>query len=292
MRVLISGITGLIGSQLAQHLRADGHTVLGLSRSAAGRDDLIEWSPANGQLDPILIDGFDIVVHLAGESIAGRWTEQKKQRIRSSRIDGTSLLATTLARVERRPHLFISASAVGYYGDRPGELLAEGAQRGAGFLPKVVASWEGATAPADAATRVVHARTGLVLGDGGALAPLQLLTRLRLAGPLGSGRQHWPWIGLADEARALLHLATASSLDGPVNLAGPQRARSKDITVALASSLHRPHLLRLPEFVLKTAMGLAAQELLLADQAVEAHRLLEDGFVFETPTVIKALAAL
>lgn len=292
MRILLTGASGLIGSEVAR--RAGGvHDVHRLVRRAPSDPTEHRWDPASGSIPAETIEWADAVISLSGASLAHLpWTPRYRQQILQSRVQATATIAHAIAHATVAPETWVSASAVGIYGDRPGEVLVESSSRGIGFLADVVDAWERATEPARARSRVVQARTGLVLAREGALRPLILATRFGLGSTVGSGRQHWPWIGLADEARALLHLATASSLDGPVNLVGPERARSKDITVALAHSLHRPHLLRLPEFVLKTAMGLAAEELLLADQTVDAHALLEDGFMFEQPIVADAVAAL
>lgn len=294
MRVLISGITGLIGSQLAQQLRADGHTVLGLSRSAAGRDDLIEWSPANGQLDPILLDGFDIVVHLAGESIASRWTERKKQRIRSSRIDGTSLLATTLARVERRPRLFISASAVGYYGDRGGETLTEQAHPGQGFLAEVAVAWERAADPArEAGIRVVHLRFGMVLSPkGGALGQMLTPFRFGLGGRIGSGRQFWPWISLDDAVALLTTAMTDERYEGPLNAVAPEVPTCREFVAALGRAIRRPTILPVPAFAVRLLFGEMADAALLASTRTIPAVIERLGFTFRHPTLKSCFASI
>ena len=292
MRILLTGSSGLIGSEVAR--RAAGvHEVHRLVRRAPADATEHRWDPAARSIPAGAIEWADAVISLSGASLARLpWTRRYRREILQSRVQATASIAQAIAHAAAPPATWVSASAVGIYGDRPGEVLAENSARGTGFLADVVEAWEHATAPAHAHSRVVQARTGLVLAREGALQPLILATRLGLGATVGTGRQHWPWIGLADEARALLHLATTSSLEGPVNLVGPEHAQSKDITVALARSLHRPYLLRLPEFMLKTAMGRAAEELLLADQAVDARRLLEDGFAFEAPTVADAVAAL
>ena len=190
-----------------------------------------------------------------------------------------------------QPKAWVSGSAVGFYGDRPGEPLTEESPRGAGCLADVVGAWEEATEPAERTTRVVHARTGLVLAADGALKPLMLTTRFGLGATVGTGTQHWPWIALADEARALLHLAAESSLSGAVNLVAPASATSRQVTTGLARALSRPYRLRLPAFALRAGMGLAAEELLLADQQVLPSRLNDDGFRFEHPALDEAIAA-
>ena len=292
MRILLAGASGLIGSEVARQA-AGVHEIHRLVRRQPSGANEHRWDPASRSMPAEAIEWADAVISLSGASLARLpWTRRYRKEILQSRVQTTGTIAEAIVRADAAPATWVSASAVGIFGDRPGEILVESSPRGTGFLADVVAAWEKATEPARGRTRVVHARTGLVLAREGALRPLILATRFGLGATVGTGRQHWPWIGLADEARALLHLATASALDGPVNLVGPERARSKDITVALARSLHRPHLLRLPSFALKTAMGLAAEELLLADQAVDARALLDDGFAFETRTVADAVTAL
>jgi uncharacterized protein (TIGR01777 family) len=187
--------------------------------------------------------------------------------------------------------VWVSGSATGFYGDRPGEELTEESAAGEGFLAGVVTRWEAATARADAVTRVVHIRTGLVMADGGALAPLKLATRLGAGATIGTGRQQWPWISLEDEARAIVHLLAHSELAGPVNLTGPQAATSADITRALAKEMHRPHLFRLPAWLLRLVLGEPAEEMLLPDQRIVPARLEADGFTFRHATAGDAVAA-
>jgi len=291
LRILVSGASGFIGSQLSAVLRSDGHEVIRLVRRAPTSADEQEWDPAAGQLDVALVDSVDAVVNLSGAGLEHLpWTPAYKRQLVSSRLSTTSTIADAIRRSSTPPRTLLNASAVGFYGDRPGETLTEESAPGTGYLADVVRAWERACAPASASTRVVNARTGLVIAKGGALKPLVLTTRFGLGAAIGDGRQHWPWVGLADEARALLHLATASALSGPVNIVGPEQATSREVTTALAQALRRPHLLRLPRFALKAAMGLAAEELLLADQAVVPEALLEEGFVFEETSAAQAVA--
>lgn len=287
MRILISGITGLIGSFLAQSLRSDGHTVLGLSRSAHGRDDLIEWSPAHGQLDPLLVDGFDAVVHLAGESIAGRWNDEKKQRIRRSRIDGTALLATTLAKVERKPQVLISASAVGYYGDRGEERLTEDAKPGNGFLAEVAMEWEqAADAAREANIRTVHPRFGMVLSPkGGALQQMLTPFRFGVGGRIGSGRQYWPWISLDDAAGVIRRAMEGDDLNGPVNAVAPEPPTCSEFVKALGRALRRPTVLPMPAFAARLVLGEFADAALLASTRAVPARLEAIEYSFTHPTL-------
>lgn len=291
MRILLTGASGLIGGEL-QRRAAGAHEVRTLVRRPASHQREYRWDPASGALPLAAVEWADAVISLSGASLSRLpWTAAYRAELRASRVTSTTVMARAIAAAARPPSAWVSASAVGIYGDRPGVTLTEHAGRGTGFLADLVTEWEDATAPAADRTRVVHARTGLVLARGGALKPLILTTRLGLGATVGDGRQMWPWIGLADEARAMLHLASVSELAGPVNLVGPAPATSREITTELARALRRPHLLRLPAFALRAGMGLAAQDLLLADQRVVPTALLQDGFVFETPTVAEAVVA-
>lgn len=289
MRILLAGASGMIGTAVAQ--RADGHEIRRLVRRDAAAAEY-RWDPMNGTVPPEAIEWADAVISLSGASLARLpWTRRYRRTILHSRTETTSALAVAIERAAEPPAAWVSASAVGIYGDRPGEMLTERSSPGTGYLADVVRAWEHATSAASGRTRVVHARTGLVLSRAGALKPLLRTTGLGLGAKVGDGRQHWPWIALADEARALIHLATDSALRGPVNLTGPETATSEHVTRALAEALHRPHLLRLPRFALRAAMGLAADELLLADQAVRPDALLADGFVFDAPNLASAVRA-
>lgn len=289
MRILISGASGLIGTELQRRAGLE-HEVRVLVRRDAVAPHEYRWDPDADVVPDAAIEWADAVVSLSGASLSRLpWTRRYRAEMRRSRIAGTGALARAIVRANRAPAAWVAGSAVGYYGDRPGELLTEASDAGRGFLTDLVTAWEAATGPAADRTRVVLARTGLVLARRGALKPLMVTTRVGLGATVGDGRQHWPWIGLDDEARALLHLATSSGLSGPVNLAGPEPATSKEITTAIARGMRRPHLLRLPRTALRTAMGVAADELLLADQRVRPQALAEDGFVFETPTAVAAV---
>lgn len=293
MRVLVAGASGMIGTRLVARLRADGHDVRTLVRRAPRAATESRWDPDAGQVPDAEVAACDALVNLAGAPLARLpWTRARRTEIRGSRVLTTTLLADAVAGSPTPPAVWLNASAVGIYGDRPGERLAEGTVRGTGFLADVVDAWEAATAGATGATRVVLARTGLVLGPGGALAPLRLATRLGAGARVGTGRQAWPWISLDDEVAAMIHLLTASQLDGPVNLVGPTTATSEDVTRALARALHRPHLLVLPRPVLRLALRDAADDLLLADQAVVPGRLVADGFVHTHEDVAAAVAAV
>lgn len=290
MRILLTGASGLIGTEIARRA-TDAHEVRRLVRCEPG-DGEYRWNPAAGILPAEAVEWADAVISLSGASLARLpWTKRYRTEILRSRTDATGTIALAIAAASAPPTAWVSASAVGIYGDRTGETLTEETVPGRGYLADVVRAWERACAPASDHTRVVHARTGLVIAKGGALRPLMLTTRFGLGATVGTGRQHWPWISLADEAEAMLHLATRSRLSGAVNLVGPTPATSKEVTTSLARSMHRPHLLRLPVFALRAGMGLAADELLLADQRVEALRLGTDGFQWKHPDVTEAIAA-
>lgn len=291
MRILLAGASGMIGSEVSRRATPEHEVRTLVRRPDLGRTEY-RWDPTVGLLPPEAVEWADAVISLSGASLSRLpWTRAYRAEILRSRTDATSTIARAIAASAQPPSVWVSASAVGFYGDRPGEELSEDSARGTGYLADVVGAWEQATASAAGSTRIVHARTGLVLAREGALKPLILTTRLGLGAAVGNGRQSWPWIGLADEARAMLHLVAHSTISGPVNLVGPTPATSNEITVALARQLRRPHLFRLPRFALKAAMGVAAQELLLADQNVRPHALLQDGFTFIDQTVPDAVAA-
>lgn len=293
MTILVSGASGLIGSALVPLLETAGHGVLRLSRRA-GPPGVIAWDPTSGRLDARSLDGVDAVIHLAGESIAGgRWSPARKRAIRDSRVLSTDLLARTVAGLERPPSVFVSASALGFYGDRGEERLTEASPAGQGFLADVSQEWEGATAPAEAAgIRTVHLRIGLVLArEGGALAEMLLPFRLGLGGPLGSGRQWWSWITIDDLVRAMLHAVTATELRGPVNGVASS-ATNRDFTRTLCRVLRRPMFLPVPRFALRLLLGEMADALLLSSARLDSERLRDSGFQFRDPELEPALRRL
>jgi uncharacterized protein (TIGR01777 family) len=295
LRVAVTGATGLVGSAVVPVLRAAGHRVDRVSRQPPrpGTTD-IQWDPAGGRLDPRALEGVDAVVHLAGQSIAaGRWTAAAKARIRDSRVGGTRLVAETMARLDRPPRALVSASAVGYYGDRGDEPLTEDSAPGAGFLADVARAWEAAADPARAAgIRVVHPRLGVVLaGQGGALAQMALPFRLGLGGVIGSGRQYWSWIALADAVRVVELALALDSLAGAVNAVAPAPATNREFTRVLGRVLARPTLVPLPAPAVRLLMGEMGQALLLASVRVLPRRLERAGFGFRHPDLEGALRA-
>lgn len=293
MRVLVSGATGFVGSALCAALRGRGDEVHALTRRARG-PGTIAWDPTAPWRDRQPLEGFDAVVHLAGESIMGRWTAAKRARIRDSRVSGTSYLCHALAQTESPPATLVCASATGIYGDRGDETLTEASAPGRGFLAEVAVAWEEATAPAvEAGVRVANARLGIVLArHGGALKAMLPPFRLGLGGPLGDGAQFWSWIALDDVVSALLRMVDDAQLRGPVNVTAPDPQRNADFTRVLAGALGRPALFRVPAFAARLAMGRSADELVLASARVLPKRLQDAGFAFVHPTLESALRAL
>lgn len=291
MRILISGASGFIGTELVSQLEADGHTIIRLVRSQPKNPGESHWSPSSRMIDYGILDGVDAVINLSGAS-TGRipWTRGYRKEILDSRVSATQTLAQAMGMAKRPPAVFLSGSAVGYYGDQPAARLTEHSPPGTGFFPDVVTAWESAARVAPEQTRVVTFRTGVVVGTGGAFTPLVPLTKAGLGTRFGTGGQHWPWISLYDEAAAIRHLL-ASKLDGVVNLAGPTPATSDRITHHLAKRLHRWYPLVVPEGVIRAALGDAGQDLLLSSQKVIPERLLADGFTFRDDTVEQAIDA-
>jgi uncharacterized protein (TIGR01777 family) len=284
--IAITGATGLIGQALIPFLTAAGHRVRKVTRGRTGPED-INWDPAAGRLDPASLEGVDAVIHLAGESIAGaRWTEEQRRKILESRIQGTTLLAETLATLRRRPKVLISASAIGIYGDRGQETLTErsGIRTGPGtfFVERVGHAWEAATEPAErAGIRVARTRFGIILTPaGGALPEMMRPFLLGLGGRLGTGAQYMSWIGVDDVIGAIYHALMIESLDGPVNVTAPTPVTNAEFSTTLARVLRRPALFPVPPAALRLVVGEMADELLLASARVIPERLRESGYRF------------
>ena len=292
MRVLISGASGLVGSEVARQLNASGHEAIKLVRRKAAAADEVEWNPALGQIPGDLMDSIDAVVNMAGAT-TGKipWTKKYKQEIVNSRIDSTRTLVKAMAAAKTPPKVFVSGSASGFYGDCGNQLLSETAPKGTGFLSDLANQWEQEALQAPKGVRVVLARTTMVMSKQlGALGRLLPLIKLGVGGPLGSGKQWWAWISQVDEAAAIIHLINTPSASGPFNLTAPQPATCKDIVVALAKQLGRPAIVPVPEFALKLFIGEAATELLLCSQNMSADKLLATGFKFSHAKLDEAAA--
>ena len=296
MKILVSGSHGLVGKALMKSLTVDGHEVIRLVRHEPifGAPE-IWWDPSQGRIDAEHLEGLEVVVHLAGESIAsGRWTDQKKRTIRESRVKGTSLLSESLARLSRPPSVFLCASAIGYYGDRADELLTEQSAPGNDFLANVCIEWEGATTAAvEKGIRTVQTRFGIILDDnGGALAKMLTPFRLGIGGRVGSGKQWMSWVALDDVVSALKFLMGETSTRGPVNFVSPNPVTNAEFTKTLGRVLSRPTLFPVPEFGARLAFGEMADALLLSSQRVEPVILKNKGFEFRWTTLEPALRSI
>lgn len=298
-RIAITGATGLIGRALVSFLTSAGHEVLRITRQprASGASDAgapvrdVAWDPEQDQLDGAALEGVDVVVHLAGAPVSERWTPAHKRAIRESRVRGTALLASTLARLSRRPSVLVSTSAVGFYGDGGDTLLTEESPSGRDFLSAVARDWEAATQQAgDAGIRVAIARLGLVLSpDGGALGKLLVPFRMGAGGRIGDGQQWQSWITLDDTVGALEHLAFTDSARGPFNIVAPNPVRNEEFAHVLGHVLHRPAVVPVPAFALKLAFGEMAEAVLLAGQRASCERLVASGYQFRHPTLEQGL---
>jgi uncharacterized protein (TIGR01777 family) len=293
MKILVTGASGLIGSALVPSLTGAGHTVTRLVRSKP-RPGEIRWDPLGGDIDKASLEGQEAVIHLAGESIAGRWTAEKKKKIRESRLKGTKLLAESLSQLASPPKVLLCASAIGYYGDRGDELLREESPAGSGFLAKVCREWEAA---ADRAVResirVVRLRNGIVLSAaGGALKTMLLPFKLGVGGKIGSGMQYMSWIAI-DDVLGIIHLAiTNDTLRGPVNVVAPNPVTNLVFTKTLGRVIGRPTVLPMPAFAARLVLGEMAEELLLASTRVTPRRLLAADYHFKFPQLESALRSI
>ena len=293
MKILVSGSHGLVGKALTRSLTDDGHEVMRLVRRerSLGSPE-VEWHPEQGVIDAEHLEGIEAVVHLAGDNIAGgRWTTQKKRTIRESRVHGTTLLSDTLAGLSRPPSVFISASAIGFYGNRGDELLTETSPPGNDFLAKVCIDWEAATrSAAEKGIRTAHARFGIILdAHEGALAKMLPPFRAGIGGKVGNGKQWMSWITLDDVIGALKFLLEDRSIAGPVNVVAPNPVTNAEFTKTLGRVLSRPTIFPMPEFAARLAFGEMADALLLASQRVDPSLLEDKGYLFNWPTLEPAL---
>ena len=293
MKILVSGSSGLIGSALVQHFKNGGHDIHRLVRSSVRPEQgEIHWNPAEGMVDTAHLEGFEAVVHLAGENIAARrWTPEQKARIRDSRVQSTALLAGSLAKLQAPPKVLVAASAVGYYGNRAGEMLTEESQAGTGFLPDTCKLWEASADPVTArGVRLVTLRFGVVLSPkGGALAKMLFPFKMGVGGKVGNGKQYMSWIALDDAVGVIQHAILTGSLSGPVNAVAPVAATNREFTKALGRVLKRPTISPLPGFMVKILFGEMGEELLLGSTRSEPKKLEASGYEFQFPELDGAL---
>ncbi|MCI5161704.1 MAG: TIGR01777 family protein [Candidatus Electrothrix sp. AX5] len=292
MNILISGASGLIGTEVARSLTEQGHSIFALNRNIKRTP---YWDVEQKIVQLGKDDRIDVVVHLAGENVArGRWTAEKKERILQSRVEGTRLLAEFFAAAVYKPRLMISASAIGFYGERGDEELDEGSRKGTGFLSDVSQAWEEATLPAaEAGIRVVNTRFGMVLSpNGGALAKMLPPFRMGLGGVVGDGSQHMSWVSIHDVAHIFQYIIEHEGLHGPVNIVAPHPVTNQQFTRVLGDMLRRPAFFPVPKFFLSLFLGEMAQELLFASTRVYPRKLQNSGYVFVRPDLESALESL
>lgn len=295
MHIFVTGASGLIGQQLVASLEQENHQVTRLTRRQATEPNERQYDPHAEALDPSILNGCDVLVHLAGENIGeGRWTASKKVRIRDSRVKSTSLLANTLANMDKKPQAFVVASAIGYYGDRGSEILTEASSAGEGFLPEVCVEWESAADPArNAGIRTAHVRTGMVLAkDGGALKAMLLPFQLGVGGVMGSGQQYWSWVCLEDIVRLFQHVVLNDSIHGPINGTSPNPVTNREFTKVLGKVLSRPTVLPMPRIGAKLMLGEMAEALILSSARVVPEVVTQSGFEFTYPDLEPSLQHL
>ena len=291
MKIAIAGASGLVGSALIPILQSDGNQITRLVRSSPKAGE-IEWHPNQDEVSTQSLQGFDVIINLAGENIAGgRWTDEQKRKIRDSRVNGTHLLSEAIAKMSSKPKTFICASATGIYGDRDDEVLNEQSESGGGFLAGVCREWEKATEPANkAGVRVVNLRFGPILArDGGMLSKLLTPFKMGMGGKVGSGKQHISWIALDDAVSAIKLAIDRQTIHGPLNVVSPNPVTNEEFTKTLGHVLNRPTALAMPAFAARLAFGEMADEMLLASQKVMPKKLTSAGFQFQYPQLEAAM---
>ncbi len=292
MKILISGASGLIGSHVSKYLSSKDFTVWSLVRSKTENNNTIFWAPSKESIESIdILEGFDVVINLSGENIVGRWTDRKKKLIRSSRVDTTNYLVDLFGKLKNPPKLFISASAIGYYGDRGDTKLTEESDPGSGFLEDVSIEWENAANKAkELGVRVVNLRIGVVLSkDGGALAKMLPLFKFGLGGVVGSGDQYWSWISIDDLSLMVEFIINNEEIKGPVNAVSPNPVNCKEFTKTFSKVLNRPAIIPVPSKVIKLVFGEMGEHAVLASTRVIPKKLLNSGYNFHDPTLEIAL---
>jgi uncharacterized protein (TIGR01777 family) len=292
MNIEISGASGLIATALIPKLEEEGHIIYKLVRKKTQSDNEVFWSPSTAEIDLQKLEGIDAVIHLAGENISsGRWSDNKKSRIMNSRVHGTTVLSEAVSRLKKKPAIFISASAMGYYGNRGDEILTENSSSGDNFVADVCEAWEASIDPKlFDKMRVVMLRIGLVLTDkGGALKQLALPMSLGLGGIVGPGTQYMSWITLEDIIRAIIHILKTDKIKGPVNLVGPDAVTNRVFIKTMASVMKRPALFQLPSFIIRLVFGQMGEELLLSSMRVVASKLKKNGFKYKHNDLAQAL---
>ena len=292
MKVIVTGSTGMVGTDLCAQLQAEGHEVGRLVRRPAAVDNEIQWNPADGTIEADQLEGCDAIIHLAGENIAGqRWNDAFKSKIRDSRVKGTRLLAEAVARLNSPPSVVVCASAIGYYGDRGEELMLEDSLPGDDFLANVCQEWERAADPLRSrGIRTVHLRIGVILSSkGGALAKMLFPFKMGVGGVIGDGRQYMSWVSLDDVIGAVLHCVNRTDLQGPVNGTSPNPATNREFTKTFGKVLNRPALLPMPAFVAKLAFGEMGQALMLASTRVVPKKLQDTGYQFRYSNLENAI---
>lgn len=295
MKILVSGSSGLIGSEFVSFLRNNGHEVVRLLRHKSDNlQNTISWDIKNKLYNVSDFEDFEVVVNLAGETIFGRWTESKKNRIEKSRVESTKLLSEIFSKLDKKPTVFICASAIGYYGDRGDEILTEDSSKGKGFLASLCEKWEeAASSAAVLGVRAVSLRIGLVLSKkGGALKQMLVPFKMGFGGNIGDGNQYWSWITIYDLVRSIDFIITNDSIVGPVNLVSPEPIKNKDFSKTLGKVLNRPAILPVPAFAIKSIFGEMGREALLAGSRVLPKKLLDNGFKFSHTDLLYAFKYL